>query len=69
MTDQPALLAKVLTVSDGVANGTVFLGLSIAGASEAIEVKLPGDRERVRWYGTISASDLLRRRLSATLRS
>ena len=50
--------------AEGVAIGTVFIGLCLGGTVEAVEVRLPGDRERVRWYGTISASDLLRRRLS-----
>jgi competence/damage-inducible protein CinA-like protein len=50
--------------SEGKAPGTVIIGLALPGtASESIEVHLPGDRERVRQYATISAVDLLRRRL------
>ncbi|MPY94156.1 MAG: CinA family nicotinamide mononucleotide deamidase-related protein [Acidimicrobiia bacterium] len=53
--------------SGGVAAGTVFIGLAIGDDVESVEVRLPGDRERVRGYGTISAFDLLRRRLLAAL--
>jgi nicotinamide mononucleotide (NMN) deamidase PncC len=35
------------------------------GRTEAREMRLPGDRERVRQYGAISALDLLRRALIA----
>ena len=49
--------------SEGVEPGTVFLGLWLDGQGEAVEVRLPGDRERIRQYGTISACDLLRKRL------
>jgi hypothetical protein len=31
--------------------------------TESLEAHLPGDRDRVRQYATISALDLLRRRL------
>ena len=50
---------------DGMPPGTVFFGLAMAGSEEAEshEVKLPGDRERVRQFATISLLDLLRRRL------
>jgi len=43
--------------------GTVFLGLAMDGASEAQQVKLPGDRQRIRQYAVISAVNLLRKRL------
>lgn len=50
---------------DGRPPGTVIVGLAVgAGAPEAIEVQLPGDRDRVRQYSTITALDVLRRRLS-----
>lgn len=50
---------------DGQPVGTVFVGLAIGPApAEAVELHLPGDRERVRQYATISAFDLLRRRLA-----
>jgi len=49
---------------EGRAPGTVFVGLARPGAAtEAVEAQLPGDRDRVRQYATISALDLLRRRL------
>jgi nicotinamide-nucleotide amidase len=52
--------------SEGVAPGTVFVGLALPGGStETRELRLPGDRERVRQYGAISALDLLRRALIA----
>ncbi len=49
---------------EGVAPGTVFVGLALPdGSTDARELRLPGDRERVRQYGAISALDLLRRAL------
>ena len=52
---------------DGQPPGTVFVGLALAGVDdadvEAIELKLPGDRERVRQFAAISGLDLLRKRL------
>ena len=49
---------------EGVAPGTVFVGLTLPGQpSVSRELRVPGDRERVRQYGAISALDLLRRAL------
>jgi nicotinamide-nucleotide amidase len=48
---------------DGHPPGTVFLGLALDDATEAVHVRLPGDRERVRQFACISVLDLLRRRL------
>jgi nicotinamide-nucleotide amidase len=48
---------------EGVAPGTIFVGLALSDRTETREIKLPGDRERVRQYGAISALDLLRRAL------
>jgi nicotinamide-nucleotide amidase len=48
---------------DGQPVGTVFIGLAMGDRSEAKEVRLPGDPDRVRQYAVISALDLLRRRL------
>jgi nicotinamide-nucleotide amidase len=49
---------------EGMAVGTVFVGLSLStGHAEAVEFRLPGDRERVRQYATTSALNLLRQRL------
>ena len=51
---------------EGRRPGTVIVGLAIGEApSEAVEIHLPGDRDRVRQYSAISALDLLRRRLLA----
>ena len=48
---------------EGQAVGTVFLGLAMDGASEAQQLQLPGDRQRIRQYAVISALNLLRKRL------
>jgi nicotinamide-nucleotide amidase len=49
---------------EGVAPGSVFVGLALPGRPTATrELRVPGDRERVRQYGAISALDLLRRAL------
>ncbi len=49
---------------EGVAPGTVFVGLSLPGQpTQTRRLRVPGDRERVRQYGAISALDLLRRAL------
>ena len=49
---------------EGVDPGTIFVGLRLPdGATATRELHLPGDRERVRQYGAISALDLLRRAL------
>lgn len=52
---------------DGQPPGTVFVGLALPGveAAEAVALRLPGDRERIRQYSAISGLDLLRRRLLA----
>jgi nicotinamide-nucleotide amidase len=51
---------------DGQAPGTVYVGLALPGQpTEAAALTVPGDRDRVRQYATISALDLLRRRLGA----
>ena len=48
--------------------GTVVVGLAVGEDDpEALELQLPGDRDRVRQYAAISALDLLRRRLSSDL--
>ena len=49
---------------EGVAPGTVFVGLVLPGQPpQSREIRLPGDRERVRQYAAISALDLVRRAL------
>jgi nicotinamide-nucleotide amidase len=51
---------------EGVAPGTVFVGLVLPGEpAQTRELRVPGDRERVRQYGAISALDLVRRALDA----
>ncbi len=49
---------------EGVPPGTIFVGLALPDRpTETRQLRLPGDRERVRQYGAISALDLLRRAL------
>ena len=49
---------------EGQSAGTVFVGLALPGVEpEALELKLAGDRQRIRQFATISALDALRRRL------
>jgi nicotinamide-nucleotide amidase len=52
------------TEQDGVAVGTVCFGLALPGRpAEAVSTRLPGDRERIRQFATISLLNLLRQRL------
>jgi nicotinamide-nucleotide amidase len=52
---------------EGKVPGTVFVALALPGsATEAVEAHLPGDRDRVRQYATITALDFLRRRLEGS---
>ena len=51
---------------EGMAVGTVFVGSTVDGATEVARLSLPGDRRRIRGLATISALDLLRRRLVGT---
>jgi nicotinamide-nucleotide amidase len=48
---------------EGKPVGTVYLGLFLDGRTEVAHIQLPGDRDRVRQFSTISLLDLLRRRL------
>ncbi|MEY2588726.1 MAG: nicotinamide-nucleotide amidase [Acidimicrobiaceae bacterium] len=50
---------------DGQPVGTVFIGLALDDVVESVELRLPGDRRRVRDFSTISALNLLRQRLLA----
>lgn len=50
---------------EGAEPGTVWVGLWLRGRGEAVRLSLPFDRPRVRQFTTISALDLLRRRLLA----
>jgi nicotinamide-nucleotide amidase len=54
---------------DGERPGTVFIGLAIGDDVTSQLVVLPGDRERVRQFATISAVDALRHRLLAEARA
>ena len=52
------------TEQDGVAVGTVCFALALPGRpTEAVSTRLPGDRERLRQFSTISVLNLLRQRL------
>ncbi len=52
------------TEQDGVAVGTVCFGIAMPdGTVEAVSTRLPGDRERVRQFSTISLLNLVRQRL------
>jgi nicotinamide-nucleotide amidase len=48
---------------DGQPVGTVFFGIAMDGDTDATQLRLPGDRDRVRQFASISLLDLLRRRL------
>ena len=51
---------------DGVPVGTVFMALSLPGhATDVVSFRLPGDRERIRQFSTISLLNLLRLRMDA----
>ena len=54
---------------EGHPPGTVFLGLALGEDAEALRVRLPGDRRRVREYAVISVLNLLRLRVSGSARS
>jgi nicotinamide-nucleotide amidase len=54
------------TEQEGRPVGTVVVGLALPGSlREAVELRVPGDRERVRQLATISALNILRGRLGA----
>jgi nicotinamide-nucleotide amidase len=54
------------TEQDGVAVGTVCFAIALPGRPvEAVSARLPGDRERLRQFSTISLLNLLRQRLDA----
>ena len=50
---------------EGQPVGTVFLGVAVDDAAEAVGIRLPGDRQRIREFSTISLLNLLRERLLA----
>ncbi len=51
------------TEQDGQPVGTVWVGLAVDGRPEAHRLRLVGERDQIRQIATISALDLLRRRL------
>jgi nicotinamide-nucleotide amidase len=53
---------------DGQPVGTVWLAIAIPDhETEAVSMRMPGDRERIRQFSTISLLNLLRMRLEASL--
>ncbi len=50
---------------EGQPVGTVYLGVAVADEGEALGTRLPGDRQRIREFSTISVLNLLRERLLA----
>ena len=53
------------TGQEGHEPGTVFVGLDLAGEVMSVQLRLPGDRPRVRQFAVISGFGLLRSRLRA----
>jgi nicotinamide-nucleotide amidase len=43
--------------------GLVFHALASDGGTDVIERKFPGDRQRIRWFATTMALDMVRRKL------
>jgi nicotinamide-nucleotide amidase len=43
--------------------GTVFIAVSDGSRTETLERKFPGDRDRIRWWATQQALDMIRKRL------
>jgi nicotinamide-nucleotide amidase len=50
---------------DGQPVGTVIMGVTLDGDTQVVRVRLPGMRDQVRQFATISLMDFLRRRLLA----
>ena len=51
---------------EGQPVGTVYLGVAVGEVGEAVGTRLPGDRQRIREFSTISVLNLLRERLLAS---
>ena len=60
------LLGRVVNAL-GQPVGTVFMGVHLDGVTTTIHRHMPGDRDRIRQFATISLVDALRRRLLETL--
>jgi nicotinamide-nucleotide amidase len=56
------------TEQDGQPVGLVFVGIALGELVQAREVRLPGDRRRIRQFGVISVLNLLRLRLIGSSR-
>jgi nicotinamide-nucleotide amidase len=54
---------------EGQPVGTVWMATCVGGEAAALPGRLPGDRERVRQFSTISVLNLLRQRLQQALHS
>jgi nicotinamide-nucleotide amidase len=54
---------------EGQPVGTVWMATCVAGEAAAVPMRLPGDRERVRQFSTISVLNLLRQRLQLAAHS
>jgi nicotinamide-nucleotide amidase len=54
---------------EGQPVGTVWMATCVGGEAAAIPMRLPGDRERVRQFSTISVLNLLRQRLQLAAHS
>ena len=52
------------TEQEGHPPGTVWLGMALGDDVDAVQIRLPGDRDRVRQMTVISLLDRLRRRLT-----
>jgi nicotinamide-nucleotide amidase len=50
---------------DGQPVGTVWLGIAIGEDVDAVHLRMPGDRRRIRQFATIQLGDLARKRLLA----
>jgi nicotinamide-nucleotide amidase len=57
------------TEQEGQPVGTVFIGLSMDGSVSSTHLRLPGDRQRIREFTSISAFNWLRLRLLSRARS
>lgn len=51
------------TEQEGQPVGTVWLGMAVGAEVDAVHIRLPGDRDRIRQMAVISLLDRLRRRL------
>jgi nicotinamide mononucleotide (NMN) deamidase PncC len=52
------------TPQDDLAPGTVYAGIALPGREpEAVLLRVPGDRDRIRQMATISVLDVVRQRL------